>query len=102
MARKFNFKVAIKKFWIRLHTAWWILFHPKSHWVLMHLDEKNLIKLIKEESLEVNLKYHGLVEYNIRMMCKFVANTRDDIDYILDKASYEAAAFEKSNKDPKK
>jgi hypothetical protein len=62
----------------------------------MSIDKKNLIKLIKEENIEVNIKHHGLVEYNIQMMCKFIADRKDDIDYVLDKAAYEAAAIERA------
>jgi hypothetical protein len=89
-------RIYLNKLWIRISTAWWIITNPKAHWFLTSIDEKNLTELIANNSLdEVNLKYHGLVRYNIFMICKKVYKSKDEVDYILDKAQFEADAIER-------
>lgn len=75
----------------RLKVAFNILFVYR-HWFLVSLDSNNLRKLISEDDFEAKLLYHGLVNYNIKMICKNVVCDMDDIDWILEKAKFEADA----------
>lgn len=79
--------------WItRLKTCYYILSGKYKHWVILNLTRKDLISLIKEEEYEMDIMYSGLQPYNYHQMVKGLANTRDEIDEILDKATYEANA----------
>jgi hypothetical protein len=95
--RRSKTKIFLNKLWVRIYTAWWVITHPKAHWVLINITKDNLINLIQEKPLEeLDLTYHGLVNYNIYMICKNIHESRDEIDYILDKAQFEANAIERT------
>jgi hypothetical protein len=96
--RVHKIKVSLKKLYVRVRTAIWILFHPEAHWFLISINEDNLINLIQEKEIEeVDLMYHGLVGYNINMLCKNISERKDEIDYMLDKAAFEAEAIMRSS-----
>jgi hypothetical protein len=99
MSRRIHkIKVSLNKFFIRVRTAIWVLFHPQAHWFLISINKENLINLIQEKDIkELDLMYHGLVGYNINMICKNISERKDEIDYMLDKASFEAEAIIRSS-----
>lgn len=89
----------MKKLWIRLRTCYEILFLKKRHWVFINVDRENLIKMLKEEEFTVSMNYHGLQPYNIFCIVKMIAEKKDDIDMICDKAEFEADAIVKAKID---
>jgi hypothetical protein len=85
-------KVKLNKLKVRLETAWFILRGGSPHWFLVHLDTQNLENHLTGKQTKLGLNYHGLVEFNVLTLCRHIANSRDDVDYMLDKATYEAEA----------
>ena len=95
-------KSFFKKLWIRLSIGIKIIFNVYPHWAMFSITEENLVRLIKEEGeVDIQMHYHGLVKYNVYAISKLVAESRDEIDVLLDKAHYEAEALLHSKKHKK-
>lgn len=88
----------MKKFKIRLHAAYRILFRKYNHWVILNVSDENLIKLLKDEDFDTDMLYHGVQPYVFYRIIKMVSNSKDDIDMVLDKAKFEADATEYKRK----
>lgn len=86
-------KVNFFHFKIKLIACFRILFYHK-HWFLISLDSDNLLKLIAEDEYELELLQHGLLKYNVKKICKSVVSDMTDVDWILEKAQFEAGADE--------
>ena len=85
-------KVNFFHFKIKLIACFRIFFVHK-HWFLICLDSENLLKLISEDDeYEVEVLYHGLVKYNVKKICKNAVSDMTDVDWILEKAQFEAEA----------
>lgn len=90
-------KSKIYKLKIKLLACYRILF-GHEHWFIVSLDTKNLKKLVSEDDeIEANILYHKLVKYNVNMLCKKIVENIDEIDWILEKAKFEAEAEEYKN-----
>lgn len=87
-------KTSIKLFVVRLKTAYEILFHPDKHWALIKLTPSEFVKSIGSGDYEVEIMMHRMVKYNVMKIMKDTANSRDDVDFLLDRANYEADAIE--------
>jgi hypothetical protein len=85
------------KFWIRILTCYRILFLRYKHWVLIDIDLYNLVELLREKDFEVNSIHHGTQPYINSKMIKRLADTKDDIEMMLEKAEFEAKAEEYCN-----
>ena len=90
--------VAWRKFFIRLTVCWKILSKTYRHWVILSVDEPNLIKLLQNKEFTVGLDYHGVQPYVVRRMIQMVSNEKDDTDMLLDKISFEVEAEERYGK----
>lgn len=86
-------KIKLFHFKIKMQACFRIIFGHK-HWFLISLDSENLMKLIAEDDFEAKLLYHGMVRYNVKRVCKNVVCDMDDVDWILEKAQFEADADE--------
>lgn len=84
--------IPVNKLLTRIRTAYKIIFRKYDHWVVLNVNDENLIKLLKEENFECDVEYHGLQPYVFRTMIKMVANEKDDNDMLLDKIIFEAEA----------
>lgn len=82
-------KIRLYKFFIRLKTCYKILFVYK-HWFLTILTREQLVLLLKGDNFEIKMMKHGLHEYNIICIAKSIAETKDDIDMMLEKAKFQA------------
>ena len=95
-------KIWWKLFKIRLHVAFTIILNKKSrqHWFIVYFDEKTLEKIILEEdnNLQLNLHYHMLHKYLVLSTCKKIVSTISDVDWICNKAEFEAEASLKTKK----
>jgi hypothetical protein len=87
----------MKKLKVRIIAAYRILFRKYNHWVILDVNDENLVKLLKNESFDADILYHGVQPYIYYKMIKMVGNSKDDIDMLLDKAKFEADASELKN-----
>ena len=87
----------MKKLKVRIIAAYRILFRRYNHWVILDVNDENLVKLLKNESFDADILYHGVQPYIYYKMIKMVGNSKDDIDMLLDKAKFEADASELKN-----
>jgi len=83
---------------IKIRTCWNILIGKYKHYLLINIDDENYIKLIKGKSFEVDGFYCGLQPYTYFKIIKCVAETKDEIEYMLDKAQFEADIEYSKNK----
>lgn len=83
-------KIAFNKFWVRLSTAYRILFRKHNHWFLVNLSEPDLRLLLQDKLKEIRWMQHGLQQYNVIQIMKLVADNIDDDEMILKKADFEA------------
>lgn len=91
-------KSAIRKFFIRVVTCWRIMTRKYDHWVLLNIDDENLIRLLKDKDFEVTTPYHGTQPYVYNKMIQMVAKGFTEVDTVCAKAEFEAAAQEYINK----
>jgi hypothetical protein len=84
--------VKMMKFKLRLISCYRILFCKWKHWVIINIDQDNLIHLLKEETFGADILYHGVQPYIAYRMIKMVGNSQDDIDMALGKAEFQANA----------
>lgn len=85
-------RVKMMKLKLRLLACYRILFKRYNHWVILNVDEENLVKLLKDETFDTDILYHGVQPYVAYRMIKMVGNSQDDIDMALSKAEFEANA----------
>jgi hypothetical protein len=90
-------KSRINKLKTKLRACFQILFGHR-HWFMVSLDTENLKKLISEDDFRATVLYHGLVKYNVDTICKKNVDGIDEIDWILEKAKFEAEAEYHKNK----
>ena len=83
------------KLYMRIVATKRVWFGRDRHFVIISLDKKNLVELIKDEDFEINILTHGLRDYNVMRIIKNIAEKYDDIDMALLKADYEAKALNK-------
>lgn len=88
-----NFKIRLAKFKTRLIACWHILSKKKKHWVLIDVDDKNLVELFKGNDFYADVLYHGVQPYVYYKMIKMVADSQTDVDMICAKAEFEAEAL---------
>lgn len=90
-------KMAMKKkllfLKIKLQACFRILF-GHEHWFMISMDSENLRNLISENDFEAKMLYHKLVRYNIKKICKNIVCDMDEVDWILEKAKFEAESEE--------
>lgn len=91
-----KFRVRLFKFKLRLRACYNILFRKYNHWVILDLDNENIIKLLKDENFDANILYHGLQPYNVYKIIQMVGNSKDDVEMLCYKAEFEANAAEYS------
>ena len=84
----------MKKLKIKLEVIYKIIIGKYKHFVIINVDDKNLVKLSKGEDFNVNGKYYGLSHYCYLSMIKCLSNNIDEIDMICEKAHDEAYATE--------
>lgn len=94
-------KVYWKKFKIRMHTIKLILSRKNDHWVLFYFDEEALTNLLSEGLLskevgDIDIKFncHGMQKFVVHLLIRKLAQSQDDIEFMLDKATFEAEAEE--------
>ena len=63
-----------------------------DHWVILNLDEVNLVELLKDNDFEVDATYHGIQPYILHKMIERVSQDKDEIDMLLEKSAFEAEA----------
>tara|TARA_R100001530_G_scaffold136174_1_gene115599 strand:+ start:344 stop:592 length:249 start_codon:yes stop_codon:yes gene_type:complete len=80
----------MKKLAIRLNAAIKILF--SSHWVILRVEQNDLGNMLLEEDYDIKILFHGLQPYGVWRIIKDMANEKDDLDMLLDKAQFEAEA----------
>lgn len=74
------------------------MFRRHDNWALLHIDDNNLLKLLQDKDFEVGVLYHGIRKYIIYVMIKAMAESKDDIDMVLDKAIFEGKTEEFSSR----
>ena len=82
----------IYKFWMRIKTAFFILTHPKEHWIFIHYPNAELIKLLKDrpyDDFDIDLTYHALQPYLVWKSLELVSDSMDETDMALEKAKFE-------------
>lgn len=84
----------MKKLKYRIFACFKILFGREKHWMIVRLDDDNLVRLIKDETFECSITYHGMQPYNYKSLIRYLSNSIDDIELICDKAKYEADSIE--------
>lgn len=78
-------------FWLRCRLAYWAF--TKPHLLTLSVPPESLRKQIRDqECYDMQLLRIGLQPYNVWRCVKDMANGRDDIDMVLEKARYEAEA----------
>jgi len=83
-------KTKRNKFWIRIRTCWYILTGKYKHWYLTHIDDENLKVFFKKGQYEIEVVYHGIRPYIFKTLVKHYAKSIDDVDMILEKATFDA------------
>lgn len=76
----------------KIKIIWNILFRYE-HFVLLHVDRKNLENLIQDKDVDVQMMYVGLRPYLFFKLIKETGAMKSDIDMVLDKAQFEADAI---------
>lgn len=75
---------------LRLFGAVKIFFGQYRHWVILNIDEDNLVRLIDEQKdLEVESMFCGLQPYNVHQLVKRIAKNIPDEKMILEKAAFQ-------------
>lgn len=87
-----------------------LLFNDWPHFFVVRLTGEELVKLISNDfqntdhDIKYELSYHGLQEYNVLNIMKEIVEARGDVDFTLDRLTYQAEAmeFNKENQKNKK
>jgi len=85
-------KVWFNKFKIRIKVCWRILTRKYNHWIILNLDDDNIVKLLKDEDFDLDGQYHGLQPYVCNRMIQQYASNLDEVDMICQKAEFQANA----------
>lgn len=89
-------KTKFFKLKIRLLVCWRILFSKRyKHWIIIDIDDINLIRLVTDKKFNVGTMWHGTQPYINQKMIKRLAEQTDEIDMILNKATFESKALDK-------
>lgn len=91
---------SIGRFIVRLRMAYCVLFEKKHHWILINLKHEDFIKILKDESFDLEYSYFALRPYLIAKIFHQLGAQQDETDLILLKAEFEAEVDE-FNKDKK-
>lgn len=85
-------------FKIRLKTAWNILTGKHKRWLLISLKDEDFEKMKEDKTFSFTFAHSKIVPYLYFKMLKQIADSKSDIDIILDKAQYEAELEIKTKK----
>jgi hypothetical protein len=80
----------LKHLKLRLKICWNLLFGKYKHFLFINIDKPNLVKLLEEEPFEIDGFHCGLQSYTYFKIIKSLAASKDDIEFLLDKAQFEA------------
>lgn len=74
-----------------------LLFKRNPKFILIQIDDENLIRTIKgdaDQDIQLQITYLHLHEFLVNRIIKVISSHKDDIDMMLDKASFEIEAEE--------
>jgi len=76
----------------RLSAAFTILFAIKNkHWFIIRMDNDNLKELIQNDNFkEIQIMRYQMKFYNVKQLCKCLIEDMDSVDWIIEKAIFEA------------
>lgn len=85
-------ETTVRKFFVRLTTAFFILTHTKEHWFLVHFNKEELIHILKDEAFEATIMVHQLRMYNVNKAIRMIKSSVDEDDLLLQKIAFETEA----------
>ncbi len=78
----------------RLKTCYRILFCKYNHWVLFDLSDDDLTNLLSNKPYDLDIMYHGIQPYIYKKIAKDFADSIDSIEFLCDKAKFEADSID--------
>ena len=77
---------------LRIKACWNILTQKKKHWVMLSVSEQDLIKLIKNEDVEIEITYHKMQKFTYTKLIKMYGDHFDEVDMLQEQLRYELKA----------
>lgn len=81
----------------KLRACYRILFGKYNHWVIFNLPKKDLNNLLSGDSYSLDITYHGIRPYIYKKIVKDYADNIDSIEFLCDKAQFEADSIDYEN-----
>lgn len=87
--KKYNkLLIALRKLRVKLTNCYRVLFKYK-HYVIIHIDKSEMVKMFYDEDFDVNMMLHSLDPYAVAMMINKLAESNDHARMALLKAELE-------------
>ena len=89
----------LKKIWkLKIKACYYILSGKYKHFVILNIDRENMIKVLEDETFNMDILYSQINQYVYTKMIKMFSDSHNDIDMVCAKAEFEADAIDYKRK----